>query len=879
MSIKYRVTMMLGCLAVIYVLVTSALMRRAVLPAFESLEFDFAVQDIELAKQYISGELTRIDDFNMDWSVWSDSYEFVLGNHPEFLEDNFSIDTVPVLHMNFMVYIDRDLNLVWGEAWDLETRVKINIEDVFDLPFSHRPEVFAQLQDSDALLGTIKGANAPLLIASRPVLRSRTSDQVAGTLVMGRMMDDFFFREMEEQISISIDAWSLSEELPDEVRSANQDIQHTASDIFHITNDTHVNSYFNQFDVSGQPVLLAKIDMPRRISGIGNSTMNTAIALFAGLLAFFTLAFWVIFGRLILAPISALKSHINKMRQNEDLSLHIELDRVDEFGDMAREFNALTDQLLESRKESESAKQAAIAASEAKSNFLATMSHEIRTPLNGVLGMAELLLRTQPLSTEQKHYANTITHSGGSLLRILNDILDLSKIESGKLTLETIEFSLREVVEDTLELVAHEAQEKGLELILDVAPALQDRYLGDAGRIRQMLLNLLTNAVKFTETGHVCLRLNVEQSPAENQRMLFEVEDTGIGIEDANKSKLFTPFTQEDTSTTRRFGGTGLGLAVTMQIAELMGGKAGFSSTHGVGSTFWLRVPLTERESPDQSKQNCFSGSNAILYLADELNTRVVHDQLAYWGVNVHQVDKAERLTKAVETLQTSSGTCPLLLLVDKHLLDKNTSRLLSSILRASAGYRTRLVVLCPLESVLSESDMYSLGMPAIVNKPVRQGILRECFEASMQGKGISDATESKPETEYSVDSKAAAHRVLLVEDNTVNLMVAENMLKKLSYSVTTAYNGEEAVELFVDGEFDIVLMDCSMPVMDGYEATRKIREIEANSDSDKATIIALTANAMTNDRERCLQAGMDDFLTKPISMSELSMKLQQGLN
>jgi len=322
------------------------------------------------------------------------------------------------------------------------------------------------------------------------------------------------------------------------------------------------------------------------------------------------------------------------------------------------------------------------------------MSHEIRTPMNGVLGMADLILRTRPISTEQKHYANTITQSGGALLRILNDILDFSKIESGKLALENVEFSLRELVEDTIELVAHEAQEKGLELILDVAPTLQGRYSGDVGRIRQMLLNLLNNAVKFTAEGHVCLRLSIAQSSAEMQTVVFEVEDTGIGIEDANKSKLFTSFTQEDTSTTRRFGGTGLGLAITRQLAELMDGEAGFTSTCGKGSSFWLRLPLRPIESSAPSQENLFAGSSAILCLADQANTKGIRDQLEYWGVRVHEVKQVGDVPNLIDTTRASDGPSPILLFVDKYFLDRHTSRKLKSLIEERAHDKLKLVVL-----------------------------------------------------------------------------------------------------------------------------------------------------------------------------------------
>ncbi|MCH7815537.1 MAG: response regulator [Proteobacteria bacterium] len=876
MSIKYRVIILLTSLAIVYVLIVSQVMRLGVLPAFSALERDFATVDRDRVGQYVQAEWMRLGGFAYDWAYWTDNQNYMLGLNPEFEADDLTEDMLDYLHVNIFALIDTDYNLKWGRAYDLEQQIFLSIEDYLQFPIVDAPEVFGLTSIDDSSQGIYKSAGLAMLFTSRPILNNSREGPVAGTLVLGRFLDEHFIKEMEEALSLELNIWDLDESLPAYVRQAQSEISGGSADVTWIENDAQLRQLFQITDFYGIPSFIAEIQSPRRIVDIGNETVGTAVYVLVVALVLFTLVIWFILDKLVLAPLRRLQTHIHEMREDDDLSRHINITRTDEFGDMAREFNALTEKLMDSRQESESARQSAIAASESKSNFLATMSHEIRTPMNGVLGMADLLLSTPSLSAEQKHYAKTISHSGKALLIILNDILDFSKIEAGKFTLENSPFQLRAMLEDALELVAHEAQGKGLELLLEVPPDLRNRYIGDAGRLRQMILNLLSNAVKFTESGRVTLRVTMNTKGHDDSCMLFEVEDTGIGIRQENHDKIFGSFTQEDNSTTRRFGGTGLGLAVTRQLAELMGGQAGFSSDYGSGSTFWVSIPLPPSKLTTVSQQNQFGGSRALLYLGESASNRILKSQLEFWGVDVKTNNDVSQIDTIFETDFTLTDGSFNLLFIDGVIVNNEVQQAMKLLRSKYDEEQLRIVLLCPISDATNLADLSDFGTPRVLYKPVRLERLTSLFRDEVSVADSQSSTNLDLAQGDSIDSPKQPRHVLLVEDNRVNVMIAENMLKKLSYEVTVANNGEEAVELTANNTFDIVLMDCAMPVMDGFEATKLIRETEAASNSGKVTIIALTANAMIEDRDRCLLAGMDGFLTKPISLDALRESLQR---
>ena len=528
------------------------------------------------------------------------------------------------------------------------------------------------------------------------------------------------------------------------------------------------------------------------------------------------------------------------------------------------------------------AKRVALEVAQTKSDFLANMSHEIRTPMNGVLGMLDLL-KDMSLGEQAGEYVETARSSAGMLLNVINDILDISKIESGKLHIEHIQFDLRKALEDITELLAKQAHDKDLELLAFIPAEIQTMLKGDMLRLQQVINNLLSNAIKFTQQGEVSLHVSTVQKTDKIVRLRFAVADTGIGIPASRQAALFQAFTQADTSTSREYGGTGLGLAISKKLVQMMGGKIGLQSEVGKGSTFWFELPLeicAEEEMHYQSLDQLH-----ILVIDDnKTNCMILENYIHNWGGRSSVCHSAkEGLQRLVAATSGHSSQSPYdILLLDMQMPDL-TGEDVAREVRKHAGLQDLKIILLSsamLDADMKKSDMYDL----MINKPIRQSQLYNAI-ATVHNQSLLDTqmsmqlpTEKRQPVQHN-ETADLSGKILFVDDSKLNQYVGKEYLGKLGLDFEMAVNGQEALELRKEHHFELILMDCQMPVMDGYEATRQIRQYEANNSLDPVIIVALTANAMQGDREKCLQTGMNDYLAKPYTVEELQQTLSRWLS
>ncbi len=850
-------------MAMFFAALSFGIQQWVVLPSFSQLEDKAVKQDLERVLESIASEQKHLQMLAGDWAQWDDTFEFVQDKNNDYVESNLAWESLSgASGVHLLYYIDNQDSVVWGEVFSPQEEKNITLPE-FSEDFLKENHRWWRPDSGDDIAGIVLTERGPMLICSLNILSSAGKGASAGRLIMGRFLSEQLIGALREQTKVRFNVYPLRQEGELTVPANNapgylDKILPNLSDLLsviqsegiarEVVSDKRINAYGLVDDLLGNPAIMIEAEINRDIMQQGHYAARIVfISVFVALTFIFCTA-----------TIGFFLYSAGIYRANQQIQRKVE---------------QRTKELNEARKQAEIATQNALAANEAKTEFLANISHEIRTPLNGIIGMAQMA-GDRVHDINLRNIFTTILREADALIGLINDTLDLSKIEAGKMELEVAPFSCVEHLEDIACDVALRTEGKEIDITCYVAPDVPVWVLGDARRLRQILINLAYNAVKFTESGEVNLRLVVDSQDAKSVTLRYQIQDTGIGIAEDKQASIFQRFTQADSSMSRRFGGSGLGTSIAKELVELMQGDIGLSSNLGEGSLFWFTVKF-ELEGEGRTAGDTWKcpkvGVNVLIADYGRTSASILHDYLAAMGVQSAVAGSTEEVVDMAVMAVLDDQPFSALIVDEKLLADCATTDIenLPVLILSKVGQAGTL-------------DYAMLSAPQVQGlliKPLRWGFLIDHLCKLITGKSLTHKRQNDGKNP-AIAGKVLMHgRVLLAEDYPTNQQVAMAHLQSAGLLVDLVENGKAAIDAFKRINYDMVLMDLQMPEMNGYDATKAIRDIEQlRSEPTRTPIVAMSAHTMQEYQQKCLAAGFDDFISKPFKRETLLLCVRKWL-